>query len=171
MRLSKALLLACSIFAATLAIFHSITSADFLQWDDDINIYGNRHIQGLTAENWNWIWTDTSYVRRYMPLGWLGWAIQYQLFGMHPWSWHFGNIVLHSLNAALVFLLIQKLVQSSLPKDHAVPEQLPWCAALGALIWAVHPLRVEAVAWASGRIYDQALTFLLISVLCYLRAA
>ena len=69
------------VLVATWAVFHGAQRGAFLAWDDDINITGNSHIHGLTAENIRWMFTDTEYVRRYIPAGWLGWAVQYQLLG------------------------------------------------------------------------------------------
>ncbi|HUR47658.1 MAG TPA: hypothetical protein VMZ27_17375 [Candidatus Saccharimonadales bacterium] len=144
--------------------------SDFVAWDDNINIYGNPHIRGLTLENLRWIATDTSYVRRYIPLAWLGWAVQFQICGLNPGSWHFGDILLHAFNAVLVFLIIERLTLLAFSKPELNEKRL-WCgSAIGALIWALHPLRVEVVAWASGRLYEQATGFLLISVLCYVYA-
>ncbi|HEY0455678.1 MAG TPA: hypothetical protein VGE41_04845 [Verrucomicrobiae bacterium] len=168
MKIPKTGWLAVLLFAVTIALFSKASTADFVQWDDDINIYSNEHIQGLTAENWRWIWTDTSYVRRYIPLGWLAWAVQYQLFGPNPAAFHSFNLLLHGLSAVLLFLIIRRLlrVRFAIEKPSA---PLDLCAAFGALVWALHPLRVESVAWASGQLYCQATTFLLVSLFCYLR--
>src|SRR5438045_209679 len=102
MRVPKAFALPVLVFALTVAVFSSAITADFVQWDDDINIYRNPHIRGLSAESWKWAWTDTSYMRRYVPIAWLSCIVQFQLFGIHPWSWHFFNLVLLGLNTSLV---------------------------------------------------------------------
>jgi hypothetical protein len=168
-RLPAASILALIIFAATVLLFTNHVGADFLQFDDDVNITGNPHIRGLTADNWKWIWTDASYVRRYIPLAWLGWALQFQIFGPSAWSWHLVNILLHAVNAVLIFFLIKKLLERAIPSGTKISSSISYCAAAGALVWSLHPLRVEAVAWASGRVYCQALTFLLLSLLFYFR--
>jgi tetratricopeptide (TPR) repeat protein len=142
-------------------------------WDDDVNIYGNPHLAELTLKSLKWMFTDASYIRRYVPFTWLGWGFNYQAFGLAPWSYHLGNVLLHSLNAYLIFLLSRRLFELALNpsnKSDQIP-QLSLCAAFAALLWAMHPFRTEVVSWASGRIYGQAGFFFLLSLLCYLRSA
>src|SRR3954454_16877761 len=111
MKAPKTSVFAALLFGVTIAVFSRGINADFVNWDDDINILTNPHIRGFSLENLKWIWTDTSYLRRYLPLGWLGWIVQFQLFGLNPWSWHLGNVLLHGVNSVLVFLLIRILLQ------------------------------------------------------------
>ncbi len=168
----RSLLAIVGLLTATIwAVFHGAAHAEFLNWDDDINITNNPHVRGLTAENLRWMFTDTEYVRRYMPLGWLSWACQFQWFGRNPASYHLGNILLHSLSAVLLLLVLRRLLLLALPLTaRAGRERVALvCAGLAALLWAIHPLRVEPVAWASGRLYCQAILFLLFSLVAYLR--
>lgn len=159
--------------AVTLAVFSPAFRAEFVPWDDDLNIFQNQHIRGLTPQNLEWMFTDTAYARRYMPLGWLGWAIQHEFSGLNPQPYHIINVILHCANAVLVFLLIHRLLCLSrrAPNDSVSGVNFWWASFLGALIWSIHPLRVEAVAWASSRLYDQAFFFALMSLLLYLRYA
>jgi Tfp pilus assembly protein PilF len=158
------------VAAVTLSVFSLVRHAEFVPWDDDINIYGNPHIRGITAESLKWMFTDTSYVHRYMPIGWLAFAIDYQLaHGCNPATYHIGNLLLHTFNAVLVFLLIGHLLQKAKP---AMPScAVPIAAAVGALFWSIHPLRAEPVAWSSARIYHVAMFFLLTSTLAYVKFA
>src|SRR6185436_3371458 len=99
-RLNRAL--AALVAVVTLSVFSVTYTADFVPWDDDINIYGNPHIRGITAESLKWMFTDTTYVHRYMPVGWLALAIDYQLAGgLNPTTYHAGNLLLHTINAVL----------------------------------------------------------------------
>ncbi len=104
---------------------------------------------------------------------WLTWAVLYQLCQLRPWAYHLANWLFHCGNAALVFLLLVGLLRLSVGTAATLSEQRRpvICAGLAALFWAIHPLRVEPVAWVSGLGYVQALFFLLISLLCYLRAS
>lgn len=156
---------------ATCAVFHGAGRAEFLSWDDDINITANAHVQSLSADNLRWMFTDTGYVRRYMPLGWLAFASQWAIFGPEPASFHIVNVLLHSLSALLLFFILRRLLWLALPVDEREGREgaAAISAGLAALLWAVHPLRVEPVAWASGRLYCQALLFLLFALLAYLR--
>ncbi|MBL9213539.1 MAG: tetratricopeptide repeat protein [Opitutaceae bacterium] len=155
----------------TALVFSSARHGAFLAWDDDINITGNEHLRGLTRENVGWMFSDASYMRRYVPLTWLNWAVEYELFGLTARSSHLGNVLLHGINAALVFVLLLRVL-ALVRGDRRMPRDVPWlAAAAGALVWALHPLRVEVVAWASGRIYCLAGFFLLLATLAYLQAA
>lgn len=157
------------IAGVVLAVFYEARLGELLAWDDDINIVGNTHLHGLTAENLRWMFTDVSYMRRYVPLAWLGWAIDYECFGLTARSCHVGTLLLHAVNAVLLFGLLRKIVcRAGVAKAKASEG---WIAAVttgGTLLWALHPLRVEVVAWASGRMYAQALGFALLATWAYL---
>lgn len=161
-------ILATIVGLVTLVAFSPIIHSDFVQFDDDINIYGNPNIQGLTASNLHWMFTDFAYTRRYIPLGWLGFALTYAWKGMDPAAFHFTNLLLQAANAFLVVFLLRKVLAASIAPGDSRARWLPYCAALGGLLWAVHPLRVEAVAWASGHLYLQASFFMLLSLIGYL---
>ena len=160
------------VMLITAAVYWRVLAADFVYWDDDVEIYANPHLKGISPETLRWMFFGTGYVVRYQPLTWLTWSIIYELFQLRPIGYHLASWLFHCLDAGLVFWLIRKLlllIQSSragAPRHH--PRVV--CSALGALLWALHPLRVEAVAWASAFLHLQALFFLLISTLCYLEA-
>ncbi len=140
-------------------------------WDDDHNLQQNSHLTGVTWDNLRWMFTDSGYSRRYLPLAWLGWNIEHDLFGLTPYSAHLGNILFHLLNTALLFFITKAAIRIWLSRENApTPLATNLAAAFGALVWALHPLRAEVVAWASGRIYGQAVSFLLISAWCFLRS-
>jgi tetratricopeptide (TPR) repeat protein len=162
---------AAAVGLAVWCVFHKATGGAMLQWDDDTNIQYNVHLRALSPENLRWMFTDSSYVRRYVPLGWLALAVDYRFFGPGPRSFHVLNLILHCADAGLVFFLALKLlriVPETRPESRGWPAIL--AAAAGALLWAVHPLRVEAVARASGT-YCQAAFFILLSILAYLESA
>ena len=155
----------------TLLVFQSVRHGALLAWDDDINITTNERLRALTWDNLRWMFTDFEYMRRYTPLTWLGWSLQHEFFGLSAWSCHIGNLVLHAANAVLVFRLVQRVMEIWMRHVRAPAQVQGLAGAIGALLWAVHPLRVEVVAWASGRIYCQAGFFLLLATLAYLNVA
>lgn len=158
------------VFVMVGLVFESAHRGEFLSWDDDINITTNPQLKELTWESLRWMFTDLSYVRRYMPLGWLGWGFERQLFGLTSQSAHWGNIILHAANAGLLFFLVRTLLRSQAGRTKPSREnEVATAAMVGALLWGLNPLRVEVVAWASGRLYAQATFFLLCSILAYLR--
>src|SRR5437867_3809793 len=80
------------LFGLTLAVFGGVCGHEFVHYDDNFNIYGNPHIQGLTWEHLKWMFTSNGYAPRYMPLGWLSYAVDYQLFGLNPQAFHCVNL-------------------------------------------------------------------------------
>jgi tetratricopeptide (TPR) repeat protein len=166
------ILVSLVLFCATFAVFSRVLVADFVQWDDDLSIYQNPHLKGLNVETLRWMFTDLRYVWRYTPLVWLTWEIIYQFQGAAPLGYHLVSLVVHSLNAVWLFLLLRKLLPLVLPAEsQAAPNACRLvCPALGALLWAVHPLRVEPVAWAAGYLHCQSLFFMLLSLWLYLEA-
>jgi tetratricopeptide (TPR) repeat protein len=160
------------IFAVVAAVFQGARHGEFLLWDDNINIVSNPHLREFTWEKVRWMFTDASYMRRYVPVAWLGWSLDHQFFGLTPVSAHVGNILFHALNAVLVFLLLKRVLASRgvSRAGRSEPGSLV-VAGAGALIWALHPMRAEVVGWASGRMYCQAGFFLLLAGLAYFRAA
>ena len=153
----------------TLVVFAGVLDAGFVMWDDDVAIYRNPVLGGLSLQRLGWIFTDVDSTMRYIPLTLLGWSATISLSGLDPWTFHLGNWLLHGLNAALLCLVLARLVRRS--QDPQRSGRLLLAASLGALLWSLHPLRVEPVAWANARGYSQALCLLLLSLLCYLRAA
>lgn len=142
---------------------------EFLHWDDDIEIVTNDHIRQLNLKSVWWMATDVRQVTRYAPLSWLNWAVRYQLFGLNPRAFHAGGVALHAVNSILVFFVIRAVLRRCAAWASASALTASSCVA--AIIWAVHPLRVEVVAWASAEKHTLALMFALVSVLLYLRGA
>lgn len=137
---------------------------DFLHSDDDVNVFENVHIQSLNWESLKWMFTDFEQAIRFKPLSWLGWAVIYQFSGLNPVGYHFANVLLHAINAALLFLVLLKLFEGD-------ANRVWMGAAVATLLWSLHPLRVEPVAWVTGFPYHLTTAFLLLSVLAYLRVA
>ena len=155
------------VSAITLAIFWSVLSADFVMWDDDIAIYENPVVHGLSLERIGKIFTDIDSMMRYNPLTLLSWSATYQFFGLNPFWYHVVNWLLHGASAMLVFFVLRCLL---LLGKAVVAQRVNIAAATGALLWSLHPLRVEPVAWASGYLHCQSGFFMLLSLWLYLEA-
>ncbi len=161
------------LFVITACAFLPALGNDFVgQWDDDLSIGQNPHIQGLDAQRLHWMFTDVSYVMRYKPLSWLTYALIYEVNGLKPFGFHLVGLLFHCLNAVMLYLVLRRLIEIAIGPDEtrAGGSALSLSAALGALLWAVHPLRVEPVVWATDINYDQSLFLILISLWSYLRA-
>jgi hypothetical protein len=164
----RELLLGLGVVALTTLLFSPVFPGEFLNWDDDTLLVNNPFFRGLDAEHWQWM-CSTMLLGHWQPLTWLSYAFDYLLWGMSPTGWHAVNLLLHGCNAGLVFLLCRWFLKRN-PDPVAGAGKCGTAAALAALFWSLHPLRVEAVAWLATRGYLLCTLFCLLTVLFYLRA-
>lgn len=158
------------LFTAAVIPFLPILSNDFVSWDDRPMLVDNPHFRGFSSENLRWMFT-TFHMGHYQPLSWLTFAVNHHFGGMNPFGYHAVNLVLHGMNAVLVYLLAVSLMSKVLQNGTAFPYgRVHAAAAFASLLFAVHPLRVESVAWATQRRDVLGAFFLLISLGMYLRA-
>ncbi len=151
----------------TLFVFLPAAGNDFVNWDDDRNFLENPYYRGLSLENIRWMFT-TFHLGHYHPLTWLSLGLDYVLWEMNPAGYHFSNIVLHAATALLVYFLILRLLGLATQAEEETAE-LRFSAAFGALLFAIHPLRVESVAWVSERRDVLSGFFYVAAALLYLR--
>ena len=127
------------LVAATLGVYGQTLTFDFVDWDDSFYVANNEHVaKGLTRESAAWALLSTERIN-WHPLTWLSHMADVELYGLHPGGHHATNVLLHVLNSLLLFALFSSMT-------HA-----PWRSALVALLFAIHPLHVESVAWISER--------------------
>ena len=155
------------IVALTVIVFYPALKNAFVNWDDDKSILENPFYRGLHWTNLRWMFT-TFHMGHYQPLSWLSFGIDYLLWGMEPFGYHLTNILLHAANAVLFYFLSLRLLAIAAPISGVIVLQL--AAGFSALFFAVHPLRVESVAWATERRDVLSGFFLLLTVLGYLKA-
>lgn len=156
------------LVAAVLALYAHTTGFRFVMFDDDNNIYLNPMICAPDLRFLTWMVTEASRMPRYLPLGWLGFSCVFAAGGLDPAWWHAANIGLHATNAVLAFAVFSRLMPRRAPAgSRADSAWRAWCAAAGAAFWALHPLRVESVAWASGQLYLHATAWALVSTLAF----
>ena len=156
------------VVVATFIGFAPALRCEFLNWDDLENFTVNPHYRGLGWTQLRWMWT-TVLLGHYVPVSWMTLGIDYLIWGMNPTGYHLTNVVLHSVNAAVFYLVAQRLIRLSMPT--AAPASalaVRLSAALAALVFAVHPLRVESVAWVTERRDVLSGLFYLLAVWAYL---
>jgi len=158
---SKLLLWAVLVAGVTLVCFSPVLRGEFLYWDDDGLFVRNPYYRGLSPVHWQWM-CSTFFFGHWQPLSWLSCALDYKAWGMNPHGWHVTSLLLHVVNSMLVYLLCLPFLKERTGRYAA--------AALAALFWAIHPLRVETAAWLATRGYLLCTTFCLLTVLFYLRA-
>jgi len=166
---------AAAVGLVTFLVFHPVLENDFVNWDDPLVLLDNPHYRGLRWSNLRWMFT-TLYAHQYHPLTWLSYAVDYQLWGLDSArGYHLTSLCLHVLNAVVCFFLARNLLvlaHGGVPGDtlRAAPIGILPGAAVAALFFALHPLRVETVAWATERRGVLCASFYLLSVLAYLKS-
>jgi regulator of sirC expression with transglutaminase-like and TPR domain len=226
--------LSVPVFFLTFVVYLSALQNEFIQWDDDLYIFGNPHIRSLDAAFFKWAFFDF-YAGNWHPLTWISHALDYAVWGLNPLGHHLTNIILHALNALVVVVLAAKLLESAVyvsrpsgekygtfPNDPGKRPDFPsgknsspikaapppslkmrgrresydsageggdeWgrekkdraltvhdshfsliAAATAGLLFGLHPLHVESVAWASERKDLLCALFFLLSVTAYMK--
>lgn len=144
------------VFAASVIPFLPALFNGFVNWDDPRFILDNPHIRGLTGSNIAAMFT-TFVDGNYIPFTLLSFAVNHELHGLQPAGFHVANILLHGINAVLVLLLLRRMGGSAIS------------AAFGALLFSLHPLRVESVVWATERKDVLFALFYFMALLAYLQ--
>ncbi len=165
---------ATAVIAGTLTFLVFIRSVfnGFVNMDDPDYVLNNPLVKAL---DWNHIVAAFSSVHAgfWMPLTWISLAIDFRLWGLNPAGYHLTNVILHSINTGLVVLLADRLLRDERRllrderremKDEGNPElstligsshrssvQYSLIPLLAGLLWGLHPLRVESVAWVTER--------------------
>ena len=154
----------------TILVFFPVLQNDFVNWDDDRNLLENRNFRGLGWEQVQWMFT-TFHMTLYRPLTWVSFGLDYLFWGMNPSGYHLTSLLLHAVNAVIFYFVALRLLRLTIATSKVRVEfYLQLAAGFSALLFALHPLRVEAVAWASARNDVLSGTFYLATILCYLKA-
>jgi Flp pilus assembly protein TadD len=170
------ILVPLAIFAITVAAFIPALQGQFLNWDDSTLFTKNHDFRGLGGPQLRWMFT-TTLAGHYMPLTWLTLGLNYALGGMDPWGYHLAALLLHATNAALFYLVARRILAAAAgPAETGgagvggYPAEVTAGAALAALVFAIHPQRVESVAWVTERGTLVSGVLYLVAGLGYLRA-
>lgn len=139
-----------------LALYARTATHKFVAFDDPVYVSANPVVaEGLTRAGFAWAFGF--HAGNWHPLTWLSHMLDVELFALTPGPHHLVNAALHALNALLLCTLAVRLGAG------------PWAALLTAALFALHPLRVESVAWASERKDVLAGTFYLATLLAWAR--
>lgn len=138
----------------------------FVAWDDTDAFLKNPHYRGMSWDHLQWMFT-TFHQGHYQPLSWVTLGLDYTLWGMNPAGYHLTSMLLHTANAILLYFLILALLRIVFAQADQKHIIFYWAAMAGALLFALHPLRVESVAWATERRDVLSGLFFLLSLLMY----
>jgi tetratricopeptide (TPR) repeat protein len=126
------------LIVAVLAVFGQTVYHGFIDFDDDQYVFENPHVMGFTTHGLIWAFTDTHAVN-WHPLTWLSHMLDCQLYGLKPGGHHLTNVLLHAATSVLLFLVLWQMTAAM------------GRSAFVAAVFAIHPLRVESVAWVAER--------------------
>jgi protein O-mannosyl-transferase len=144
------------VLVITFVAFFPSLSNGFVNWDDNINIYENKTIETLDWAHVKAIFTNTV-IGGYNPLTILTFAVERHFVGLNPKLYHVDNLVLHLACVFLAFVFLRMLKLGT------------WAAVFGSLLFAIHPMRVESVAWVTERKDVLYAAFYLGALVAYVR--
>jgi protein O-mannosyl-transferase len=139
MNAAKRIAIPVILFAAISLLYSPVRHHAFVNYDDPDYVTANPHVRaGLTADGVRWAFTST-HGANWFPLTWLSHMLDVELFGLDAGRHHLTSVFLHALNGVLLYLVLLRMTGAI------------WQAALAAVLFALHPLRVESVAWIAER--------------------
>ena len=154
----KSILVTFILILLTLGLYSQVATFDFVRFDDNEYIAENSRVQqGLSWENliWAFGFSEEALLYYYHPVTWLSFMLDAQLFGVDAGLHHLVNAAIHVANTVLLFLLLRWMTGAL------------WPSAFIALLFAVHPLNVESVAWVAERKNVLSTFFWMLCMLTY----
>ena len=156
---NRTILISSLLGALTLAAFWPVVHQDFSIYDDPYYITANPHVLGgLTLENAAWAF-QTGYYGNWFPVTWLSHMMDMEMFGLAPAGHHLTNLLFHLASTLLLFRVLERMTGAT------------WRSGLVAAIFALHPLRVESVAWIAERKDVLSTFFFMLTLWAYARYA
>jgi len=151
------LLIMGGISILVFVVYHQTLFYDFVYLDDLQFVINNTHLsKGFSKENLIWTFSSSTDISKYyIPVTWLSFIMDYSLYGLNPGGFHLTNLLLHLVNANLLFIALLKFTKRT------------YLCTFVACLFAVHPLHVESVAWISERKDVLSTFFFLLTVLSY----
>ena len=165
--------LAATIALAAFLVYLPALQNDFVYWDDNLYIFENANIRSLDAAFFRWAFFGF-HVSNWHPLTWISHAVDYALWGLNPLGHHLTSIILHAVNTALVILLAVKLLETARERStrngaasFLNDRTVLIAAGVTGLLFGIHPVHVESVAWVSERKDLLCALFFLLSIMEY----
>ena len=154
---AKSIAICVGLVAITWAVFGQTLHHQFINYDDPLYVLQNPHVRGgVTWESVRWAFTHV-HSQNWHPLTSISHMLDCQLFGVEPRWHHFVNVLLHSAGVLLLFLALAQMTKAL------------WPSAFVAAVFAIHPLRVESVAWIAERKDVLSGVFFMLTLVAYAR--
>jgi len=137
-------------FGLAVWTFLPVLQSDFQYFDEYAELRCNTHMNsGMGWQNLRWALFSMEYSNWY-PLTWISHMLDFEMYGVNSWGHHLTNVLLHATNGVLLFLVLKRM--TGLRPDASTPQAgALWRSLVVAALFALHPLRVESVAWISER--------------------
>ena len=168
--------LAASIALVTFFVYLPALRNEFVYWDDNLYIFENPHIRSLDAAFFRWAFFDF-HAGNWHPLTWISHAVDYALWGLNPLGHHLTSIILHAINTALVVVLVLQLfelarerIQQNAAASFLNGRAVLIAAGVTGLLFGIHPVHVESVAWVAERKDLLCALFFLMIIIAYANA-
>lgn len=169
-------LLAASIALITFIVYLTALSNGFVSWDDGTYVYSNAHIRSFDLTFLSWAFSDF-YASNWHPLTWISHALDYAMWGLKPRGHHLTNIILHAVNAFILMFLVIRLLERGKVTTESGEHQfflsertIMVTAGVTGLLFGLHPLHVESVAWVAERKDLICAFFYLLSIKAYVKS-
>jgi tetratricopeptide (TPR) repeat protein len=165
--------IAAAVSLITFIVYLPALRNEFVMWDDNRYVLENMHIRSWNAAFFKWAFFDF-YASNWHPLTWLSHALDYAVWGLNPLGHHLANNILHAVNTFLVVLLTMHLIRmrketsgSIGPPEFLTERTILIAAGMTGLLFGLHPLHVESVAWVAERKDLLCALFFLLSIFQY----
>jgi hypothetical protein len=163
-------IIASSVAVVTFVVFLPTLQNEFVNWDDDIYVYKNHFIRSLDTELLKSAFAGFD-AANWHPLTWLSHASDYAIWGLNPLGHHLTNNVLHALNTLLVVFLVMRLMEIFKKQEitgyRLNDRMIRITGAATGLLFGLHPLHVESVAWVTERKDLLCAFFFLLTIITY----
>jgi protein O-mannosyl-transferase len=151
------LIICILLVMAVIAVYGQVIRYQFVSFDDYLHIVDNPHVrEGLTLQGLRWAFT-TNYAGNWQPMTWISHMLDCEQYGLNPAGHHWTNIQFHILNTLLLFIFLQQMTGAV------------WRSAFVAVLFAIHPLHVESVAWIAERKDVLSTFFGMLTIIAYQR--
>jgi tetratricopeptide (TPR) repeat protein len=170
--------LAASVALITSIVYLPALRNGFVGWDDNFYIFDNPFLKTLAPDFVNWAFS-TFWTGNWHPLTWISYSLDYAVWGLNPLGYHLTNVILHAVNTLLVTLLALRLLKVSqqTSTDDDLSRALVFdrtaliAGGVAGLLFGLHPLHVESVAWVSERKDLLCALFFLFGITAYVKYA
>lgn len=153
----------------TFIVYLPALQNNFVNWDDVEYVYRNQHIQSTIDTNFiKWSFT-TEVLGLWHPLTLLSLSLDHAIWGLNPFGFHLTNIVIHSFNTFLVFIVTIRLINYANFEENRFNKETIITGFITSLLFGIHPIHVESVAWVSERKDVLSAFFFLLSLFFYLK--